>query len=123
MYQAIIQTIIQTVVTVLCSVLASAGFWSYMQKIAEKKDAKTDMLVGLGHDRIVYLGMEYIERGNITKDEYENLKCQFGTSNGSGTENGYGGRRTLPYSALGGNGSAKKVMEEVNKLPIHESLH
>jgi len=23
--------------------------------------------------------------------------CQFGTSNGSGTENGYGGRRTLPY--------------------------
>jgi len=25
------------------------------------------------------------------------LKCQFGTSNGSGTENGYGGRRTLPY--------------------------
>ena len=25
------------------------------------------------------------------------LKCRFGTSNGSGTENGYGGRRTLPY--------------------------
>ena len=103
MYQATIQTIIQTVVTVLCSVLASAGFWSYMQKRAEKKDAKTDMLVGLGHDRIVYLGMKYIERGNITKDEYENLY--------------------EPYSALGGNGSAKKVMEEVNKLPIHESLH
>ena len=36
-------------------------------------------------------------RFQLTKDEYENLKCQFGTSNGSGTENGYGGRRTLPY--------------------------
>ena len=31
-------------------------------------------------------------RFQLTKDEYENLKCQFGTSNGSGTENGYGGR-------------------------------
>lgn len=30
-------------------------------------------------------------RFQLTKDEYENLKCQFGTSNGSGTENGYGG--------------------------------
>ena len=36
-------------------------------------------------------------RFQLTKDEYENLKCQFGTSNGSGTEKGYGGRRTLPY--------------------------
>ena len=36
-------------------------------------------------------------RFQLTKDEYENLKCQFGISNGSGTENGYGGRRTLPY--------------------------
>ena len=36
-------------------------------------------------------------RFQLTKDEYENLKCQFGTSNGRGTENGYGGRRTLPY--------------------------
>ena len=36
-------------------------------------------------------------RFQLTQDEYENLKCQFGISNGSGTENGYGGRRTLPY--------------------------
>lgn len=32
-------------------------------------------------------------RFQLTKDEYENLKCQFGTSNGSGTENGYGGNQ------------------------------
>lgn len=30
----------------------------------------------------------------LTKDEYENLKCQIGIS----SENGYGGRRTLPYA-------------------------
>lgn len=31
------------------------------------------MLKGLGHDRICYLGECYIQRGYITKDEYENL--------------------------------------------------
>ncbi len=28
-----------------------------------------------------------------------------------------------PYEKMGGNGSAKKVMSEVNKLPIHKSTY
>ena len=34
-------------------------------------------------------------RFQLTVEEYENLKCQIGIS--SLNENGYGGRRTLPY--------------------------
>ena len=34
-------------------------------------------------------------RFQLTVEEYENLKCQSGIS--SMNENGYGGRRTLPY--------------------------
>ena len=101
------QTVLQMIVTIICAVLASGGFWAYMQSVDTKNNSQAQMLLGLGHDRIVYLGMKYIERGNITKDEYENLYEYL----------------YKPYSALGGNGSAKKVMEEVNKLPIHESLH
>ena len=52
----------------------------------------------------------------LTKDEYENLKCQFGTSNGSGTENGYGGRRTLPYVFTEQYGTHQGV------LSVRESL-
>lgn len=33
----------------------------------------------------------------LTKEEYQNLKCQFGISSLSLNENTYGGRRTLPY--------------------------
>ena len=33
----------------------------------------------------------------LTTEEYENLKCQFGISSVTSTENGHGGRRTLPY--------------------------
>lgn len=94
---------IQIIITVLGSVLASSGLWAYFSKRAERKDIKTEMLIGLGHDRILYLGMSYIERGYITSDEYENLYEYL----------------YKPYEKLGGNGSAKRIMNEVNKLPIH----
>ena len=93
----------QMALTVVCAVIASSGFWAYIQKRTEKKDVKTQMLVGLAHDRILFLGMNYIERGSITRDEYENLYEYL----------------YRPYEKMGGNGSAKRVMQEVNKLPIH----
>lgn len=94
---------LQMAVTVVCAVIASSGFWAYIQKRTEKKDVKTQMLVGLAHDRILFLGMSYVERGYITRDEYENLYEYL----------------YRPYEKMGGNGSAKRVMQEVNKLPIH----
>lgn len=98
---------VQLVVTVFCSVLASSGLWAYMMKRTERKDLKTEMLIGLAHDRILYLGMLYIERGWITRDEYENLHDYLYT----------------PYQKLGGNGSAAKVMSEVDKLPIKAAVY
>ena len=96
---------IQMALTVVCAVIASSGFWAYIQKKSEKKDVKTQMLVGLAHDRILFLGMSYIEQGFITRDEYENLYEYL----------------YRPYEKMGGNGSAKRVMQEVDKLPIHNS--
>ena len=63
----------QIIITIFSSVLASSGLWAYLSKRTENKDVKTEMLIGLAHDRIMYLGMLYIERGYITQDEYENL--------------------------------------------------
>lgn len=94
---------LQMAVTIFCAVIASSGFWTFLQKKNDKNDASTKMLIGLAHDRIVYLGMRYIERGYITQDEYENLHDYL----------------YIPYEAMGGNGSAKKVMDEVEKLPMH----
>ena len=93
---------IEIIVTVICSVLASSGLWTYILQRREKTDLKTQMLIGLGHDRIMYLGMSYIQRGWITKDEYENLNDYL----------------YKPYELMGGNGSAKRVMEEVRKLEL-----
>lgn len=100
------ETLITSIVTVLASMLASGGFWAIIQKKLDKKDGKTKLLLGLGHDRIVFLGMQYVRRGFITQDEYENLHDYL----------------YLPYVENGGNGSAKKVMEEVDKLPMYKTV-
>ena len=96
-------TLLQMAMTVICAVIASSGFWAFLQNRRDKKDVKTQMLVGLAHDRIISLGMKYIERGYITQDEYENLYEYL----------------YKPYEKLVGNESAKRIMQEVNKLPIH----
>ena len=93
---------LQMTLTVVCAVIASSGFWAYLQARRERKDVKTRMLVGLAHDRILSLGMQYIERGHITRDEYENLYEYL----------------YRPYEKRGGNGSAKRIMQIINTLPI-----
>ena len=93
----------QLILTIVGSVVASSGFWAYIQKRSERNDVKTQVLKGLAHDRIISLGMRYIERGWITQDEYENLYEYL----------------YKPYKKMGGNGSGDRVMDEVRKLPIH----
>lgn len=90
------------VITILVTLLASSGFWAFVMHMLDKKSAKNKMLLGLGHDRIMYLGMKYIENGEITKSEYENL-----------TKYLY-----EPYKKMGGNGTAERLMLEVNRLKI-----
>lgn len=97
-------TILEAFVTILVSVLASSGVWAVVMKVMDKKDVRTQMLIGLGHDRIMYLGNSYIARGYITSEEYENLVDYL----------------YRPYELMGGNGSAKRVIEEVKKLPLNK---
>lgn len=92
----------QMFVTVMCSVLASSGLWAIILKQMDKKDAKTELLIGMAHDRIMFLGSSYVNRGYITKDEYENLHEYL----------------YAPYKKAGGNGSAEHMMKQVDKLPF-----
>lgn len=95
---------VQIAVPLVAAVLTSSGLWAVIARRADKGDAQRKMLVGLAHDRIVHLGMAYVDRGYVTQDEYENLNDYLYT----------------PYEKMGGNGSAKRVMEEVRRLPMHK---
>lgn len=94
----------QVAVPLVVAVLTSSGLWAVVAKRVDTGDAQRKMLVGLAHDRIVHLGMVYVDRGYITQDEYENLNDYL----------------YAPYEKMGGNGSAKRVMEEVRRLPMHK---
>ena len=93
---------VPVLVTVLTTLIASSGFWAYMQRRNEGKSATSKLLMGLAYAKITVLGMGYIERGWITRDEFEDF------------------RRYLydPYKELGGNGVGERIMAEVCNLPL-----
>lgn len=80
----------------------SGGFWVYLTRKYEKKDAVDKLIMGLAHDKIVHLGLSYLEKGWVSKDEYEDLFKYFWE----------------PYKALGGDGSAERIVNLVNLLPL-----
>lgn len=93
----------QMLITSLATFIASSGgFWIYLKHRMEAKDANTKLLLGLAHDKIVYFGMKYIEKGFVTKDEYDDLLRYF----------------YEPYISLGGNGTAERIMRLVQRLPL-----
>lgn len=103
--------------TLIVAIFASSGFWAAITMIIQHHISKKDkedqsqlkmdqMVLGLGHDRICFLGMSYIARGYITKDEYENLVTYL----------------FEPYEALNGNGTAKLVIDKVKLLPMKQTV-
>lgn len=90
------------VVALLSSLITSSGFWAYLQNRGRKKDEKTRLLMNLAAGKIIRVGMIHCHNGWITKDEFDELQTDL-----------YG-----PYLALGGNGLAKRIMDDVARLPL-----
>lgn len=96
---------LQIILSIFASVLASSGLWAYLSTRFDRHTAERDVLIGICHIELVFFGMQYIDRGWVTQDEYETL-CEL----------------YKPYVKLGGNGSGTKIMKEVEKLPIKGGL-
>lgn len=97
-----------TVLALILAVFGSTGFWNfliaYVQDHRKKKKPCDRLLMGLAHDKICDKCAKYLMRGDITKNEYEDLvKYLF-----------------EPYKEMGGNGTCERLMREVDKLPIKE---
>ena len=89
------ETILIAVLTALTSSGACSIILYLIQRHALEKD-KSSAAEKLQSDMLM--------RGYITQDEYENLHEYL----------------YKPYAALGGNGTAKRIMAEVEKLPLHK---
>ena len=73
-----------------------------LEIIEKKTDAQSEALKYIMYDRILFLGREYIKRGNITFDERRIL---------NNMHNSY-------HNGLGGNGDLNSLMNEVNELHL-----
>lgn len=96
------QVIVTATSAVLASLLASTGFWTYVIRKNDRESASTRLMMGLAYIELMTLGTNYIQRGSITRDEYEDYRKYFYD----------------PYKELGGNGVAERIMAAVESLPI-----
>lgn len=103
-----------TEATIIAIVSGIFGLSNLIMFLIQRHDQRVNkdrpeykMILGLGHDIIINRGEYYIARGCITKDEYENLNEYL----------------YKPYLEMGGNGTAKKIMAEIEKMPLKESCH
>lgn len=93
------QTIILTIVG---AIFASQGFWTWVIQRNSRKSAKTRLIMGLGYAEICRRASIYLAQGGVTTDEYQDfVKYLY-----------------KPYHDMGGDGTAEKLMHEIEKLPI-----
>lgn len=96
------EPLLQVLGTILGSALMSSGLWAYFARKDKSRSAQARLLLGLAYDKILDRGEQYIVRGWITMDEFNEYQRYL-----------YG-----PYKDLGGNGMADKVMQELQRLPL-----
>lgn len=93
---------LQVLVPVATAFIGSSGAWAYFKSQDKTKKATAKLLMGLAYDKLMSKGVRYIERGYVSKDEYEEFEKYLYS----------------PYKDLGGNGVAERIAQEVSRLPI-----
>lgn len=85
----------------LTTILSGPGIWAWAKTRAQHNNSEVKLLLQVSKNQLVSQGREYIHRGYITMDEYEEYESEYKV-----------------YAALGGNGLARRVFKQVDELPI-----
>ena len=97
-----------TLLTIILAIFASGGFWaflqSYLQNRSKKRTAEQKLILGLAFRQIIEMCQFYLKRGWIDAEEYKELNHYL----------------FEPYQDSGGDGTAARMIKEVEKLPIRK---
>lgn len=85
----------------ITALLGGSGIWAWAKAKADHNDNANKLLLTISRNQLIEFGHEYIERGYITMDEYEEYEAEYKI-----------------YSDLGGNGLARRIFEQVDNLPM-----
>lgn len=83
------------------ALLGGSGIWAWAKSKTERNDSEDRLLLAIARTQLVEQGREYIKRGYVTMDEYEEYEDHYKL-----------------YSNLGGNGLARRIFEQVDTLPM-----
>lgn len=86
---------------VITTVLSGPGIWAWAKTRTQRNDSEDKLLLQVAKNQLVAQGREYLKRGYITMDEYEEYEAEYQV-----------------YSDLGGNGLARRIFKQVDDLPI-----
>lgn len=87
------------------ALLGGSGIWAWAKARTDHNNNAAKLLMSVSRNQLIALGRSYIERGYITMDEYEEYEAEYQI-----------------YSALGGNGLARRVFKQVDELPMMPNL-
>lgn len=85
----------------ITTLLSGPGIWAWAKTRTTRNKAEDRLLLQVAKTQLVDQGREYLKRGYITMDEYEEYEAEYQV-----------------YSDLGGNGLARRVFKHVDELPI-----
>ena len=85
----------------ITTVLSGPGIWAWAKTRTQRNDAEDKLLIQVAKNQLVSQGRDYLKRGYITMDEYEEYESEYRV-----------------YTALGGNGLARRIFEQVDELPM-----
>ena len=95
------------ILAIVLAILGSNGLWTVINNILinrkDKKSVERQAMLALLHDRLYRLCQSYIKQGYVTIDQLDNLMYLL-----------------HPYERLGGNGTGKKLYDQVLELPLKE---
>lgn len=85
----------------ITTVLSGPGIWAWAKTRTQRNDSEDKLLLQVAKNQLVAQGREYLNRGYITMDEYEEYEAEYQV-----------------YFDLGGNGLARRIFEQVDELPM-----
>lgn len=85
----------------ITTVLSGPGIWAWAKTRTTRNKSEDMLLLQVAKNQLVTQGRKYLKRGYITMDEYEEYEAEYQI-----------------YSALGGNGLARRIFEQVDDLPM-----
>lgn len=85
----------------ITALLGSSGIWLWIKTKTDHNNSEDRLLLIVARSQLIEQGRQYLKRGYITMDEYEEYEDQYKL-----------------YSDLGGNGLVRRVFKQVDELPI-----